>query len=1066
MGIMSIKIIVILILFLILPLFNFAQDIRFEHLTTNEGLSHSWVSCIYQDNQGFMWFGTFDGLNKFDGYDFIVYQHDVNNPNTLPSNVIRSICEDHSGNLWIATMEGLCFYDRRKDIFINYNKGNGYDLENLNIWNIFYDSRRLLWIGTNHVGLYQYDPSKNQQVYFPYNENDITSLSHSNVRQVFEDSKGHLWIATNNGLNIFNHETNTFTRIIHDEKNNQSIIGNTISAITEDSEGNLWFACYGYGLSTIHVDDIHTKSFINYQHNPKISSSLASNLVLSLYPDKNDGLWIGTENGGLDLLKKGETTFMHFKYDQNDPNSLNNNSIYTIYKDNAGDIWIGTYAGGVNIIKHKKQAFKHFKNLPGKPHSLSSNAVWKFHEDMGGNIWIATDGGLNKYSPKTGYFECYNSTNSNLNSDALLTVYIDSENDVWIGTWAGGISRFSRETKLFETFTSENSNLSNNNVFDIGEDEEGNLWLATHRGLNKYNKRKKTFIYYSVRNSTIPNNFLEVLLVDHKNHILIGSSDGFLIFNPETETFNSYTSDPKNNSYISNNFITSIFNDGDSIVWIGTIDGLNRLNRKTDQITRYFKSDGLISNLIFAIEKDDEDCLWISANDGISRFNLKTEQFKNFTKDDGLQGKTFIKKSSYIAKNGIIYFGGDNGFNQLDPKEVIENKAIPPIVITDFQIFNKPVKVGVDHSPLNEHISFTKELTLSYKQSVFSFKYAALNYISSSKNQYAYMLEGFNPDWNYVGTGRVATYTNINPGKYMFRVKGSNNDGYWNKKGTAVKIIITPPFWGTWWFRLIIILLVVLVIVIGHKIRTARILAYNRELEQHVKERTIQLEEINKELEAFSYSVSHDLRTPLRGINGFSQALLEDYGEKLDKQGKEYLNRIRRGSKRMGELIENLLKLSRFLRIDMNFTHVNLSHLVKSIIEEYKTLNPGREIECMIANNLFVKGDATLLRIMLMNLIDNAWKFTSKLPNAVIEFGSAIKYRKKVFYIRDNGVGFNTNISDKLFNVFERQHLQFEGSGIGLSIVQRIINRHHGSIWAEGKENQGATFYFTIGEKI
>jgi light-regulated signal transduction histidine kinase (bacteriophytochrome) len=254
-------------------------------------------------------------------------------------------------------------------------------------------------------------------------------------------------------------------------------------------------------------------------------------------------------------------------------------------------------------------------------------------------------------------------------------------------------------------------------------------------------------------------------------------------------------------------------------------------------------------------------------------------------------------------------------------------------------------------------------------------------------------------------------------------------------------------------------------IVIGHKIRTARIRAHNRELEQHVKERTAQLEAINKELEAFSYSVSHDLRTPLRGIDGFSQALLEDYAGKLDKQGKEYLNRIRRASKRMGDLIENLLKLSRFLRIDINFTDVNMSHLVKSIIEEYKIMNPEREIECIIARNIIVKGDATLLRIMLMNLIDNAWKFTSKLPNAVIEFGGIIKYRKKVLYIRDNGVGFDTNISDKLFNVFERQHLQFEGTGIGLSIVQRIINRHHGSIWAEGKVNRGATFYFTIGKK-
>jgi ligand-binding sensor domain-containing protein/HPt (histidine-containing phosphotransfer) domain-containing protein len=842
-----------LILLLNFPPFCFAQNqnIRFKHLTTDEGLSHSYIRCIFQDNQGFMWFGTFDGLNKYDGYDFIIYRHKIHDPKSITANVIRSICEDSQGNLWIATMQGLCLYDRKRDTFVNYNQQNGYNLENVDIWNIFQDSQGNLWIGTNNRGLYLFNPEINQTIYYTHNENDPNSISSNNVRQIFEDSKGNIWIATDGGgLNIFNRDKKTFTHYKHNRKKPRSIIGNTIYSIVEDARGYLWFACYGDGLSSIHIDKIAKQSFTNYTHNPKNNKSLSSNLILSLCVDKNGGIWIGTENGGLDFFKKNRRTFIHFQNDQNDPNSLNNNSIYSVYQDKIGDLWIGTYAGGVNIINQEKQAFKHFKNLPGNPNSLSSNSVWEFHEDRQGKIWIATDGGgLNKFDPKTGNFEYYNSKNSNLKSDAVLTVFVDSQNDVWIGTWAGGISLFNRKKKSFHTFTSENSDLSNNNIFDIVEDRNGNLWIATQEGLNKFNKKDKSFVTYTVGNSDLISKFVEILKVDRYNNILIGTVDGFIVFNPEEETFINYTYDPENLNSISNNFITSIFEENDSSLWISTSNGLNKLNRKTNKITHYFQADGLLNDLIFGIEKDNQGYLWISTNEGISRFNPKTETFKNFTKEDGLQGKTFIKKSHYKSRNRKIYFGGVNGFNVFDPRDVVDNKVIPPIVIIDFQIFNKPVQVGAKNSPLNEHISFNKKLTLSYKQSVFSFKFTALNYISSSKNQYAYFLEGFEHEWNYVGNKREATYTNLNPGKYTFRIKGSNNDGVWNEEGTSLEIIITPPFWQTWWFRIIMLILIITVIFAVHKIRVRNIEAHRRELEIKVKERTQQLNEKAKELE-------------------------------------------------------------------------------------------------------------------------------------------------------------------------------------------------------------------------
>jgi len=830
--------------------FAYDQNIHFKHLTTNHGLSHSHVRCIIQDIQGFMWFGTFDGLNIYDGYDFTVYRNKLNDPNSVTSNVIRSIYEDSQGNLWIATMQGLCLYDKKRDLFINYNRENGYNLDSFDIRNVFKDSKGNLWIGSTENGLYLFDPKNNKNIHYSYNKDDPNSISSNIIRQIYEDSKSNLWIATEGGgLNLFNRDTKTFTHFTHKKNNPNSIIGNTIYAIVEDTEGNLWIGCYGDGLSCIHIDDIDTHFFVNYRHNPESNASLSSNLILSLCPDQNGGLWIGTENGGLNFLSKNMKTFINFKNDQNVPHSLNDNSIYSIYQDKTGNLWIGTYTGGINIIYQGRQAFKHYMNVPGNPNSLSNNSVWEFCEDQQGFIWIATDGGgLNKLDPQSGKFEYFNSENSNLNSDAMLTVYIDSQNDVWIGTWTGGVSLFNRRTKSFLTFSSQNSNLSNNNVLDIVEGRYGNLWFATQEGLNKFNRKDKSFITYTDNNSDLINKYVEVVKVDHYGNILMGTVGGFVVFNPETERFENYTHDPENNNTISNNFITSIYEEDSTTIWIGTSNGLNRIDRKTEIITRYMKTDGLPNNLIFGMEKDNKGFLWISTNGGISRFNLITESFKNYTKEDGLQGNTFIKKSHYKSRDGKLYFGGVNGFNVFDTEDIEDNKNIPWVVITDFRIFNKNVSIGSEDSPLKKHISQAEEIVMSYKQSIFSFEFVALNYLSSEKNQYAYMMEGFNKKWNYVGSKRTATYMNLNPGHYIFRVKASNNDGVWNQQGTSVKITITPPFWKTRWFQAILVIMVVGSAYSWYRMRVRHLENQKKKLEKQVKERTTEIRDKNKQL--------------------------------------------------------------------------------------------------------------------------------------------------------------------------------------------------------------------------
>ncbi len=831
---------IILILFPSYHLFSSSTEkLKFSHITTDEGLSLSTVTSILQDRRGLMWFGTDDGLNKYDGYDFTIYRHDPNDPSSLVSNQIKSLYEDDEGNLWITTFSGVSLYDSNSDRFINYNIQNGYNLEKLDTWSIFKDSRGNFWLSTNDNGLILYDAEKNKATKYTADPDKKGALESNKIRQVYEDSRGNLWVATENGgLYIYNSTTQTFIKYSHDDENPYSIIGNSIYYIVEDSEGYLWFACYGSGLSYMHVDEVDKGVFTSFKHNPGNANSLSNNNILALCEGKG-GIWIGTENGGLDFLHNDTKIFNNYKNNQNNPFSINSNSIYSIFRDNIGDIWIGTFSGGINILNYSKQGFIHYKSMPN---GLTNNSVWEFSEDIDGDIWIATDGGgLNKFIPETEEFEHFNSGNSNLKSDAVLTVYVDSENNVWTGTWNSGVNLFNRDKKSFENFTTENSGLSNNNVLDIVEDKYGNMWFASQGGITRYNKKLKSFKNYNIDNSGLIDNFVEVIQLSDNGCLLLGTTRGFVIFNPVSEQFKSYQRDEKNLKSLSHNYITDIFEENENTIWIATRYGLNKFDKKAETFTKFTKENGLPNDLICGVLNDTQGFLWISTNGGLSRFNTETLKIINYTKTDGIQGSNFIKKSRFRSKNGKLYFGGVNGFNEFDHLNIIENENIPPVIITDFQIFNEKIKPAEKDSPLKSHISQADKLLLSYKHSVISFGFSALNYVSSDKNQYSYLMEGFDRGWNNIGTRRSATYTNLNPGEYIFRVRGSNNNNVWNKEGASLKIIITPPYWKTMWFRIFTVLLLFFSILGFYYLRTRNIRERNRYLETMIQNRTREL---------------------------------------------------------------------------------------------------------------------------------------------------------------------------------------------------------------------------------
>ncbi len=754
--------------------------------------------------------------------------------------------------------------------------------------------------------------------------------------------------------------------------------------------------------------------------------------VLSIFEDRLGILWFGTNFNGISKYNPSKRFFIQYKHRINDVNSVADNTIYALYQDSQGIIWIGT-SNGLDSYDRKINQFTHYTSNPKDPNSLSDNVIRSICEDRYKMLWIGTVNGVNRFDPIhkkfTRYLPNLNDPNS-LSHQSVFNIYKDRAGNIWIGTLSG-LNRYDYEKNNFSRYVNDPNNpksLSDNFIWSIYEDTSGTFWIGTLvGGVNQFDPTKGTFIHYQY--------------------------------------------DPKNPTSISGNKVLSLFEDHTGCLWMGTTNGLNKFDRNTGTFCRYNQKDGLPNSSIQAILEDDHGNLWIGTNSGLSKFNPATNKFKNYFESYGLQSNEFEPNSCWKFKNGEMMFGGIKGFNIFHPDSIKNDLNLPTVVMTDFQILNKPVPIGKlldGRTILEKTISECAKINLSYVDNVFSFGFAALHYASPNENLYAYMMEGFEKEWNYTDANRrFATYTNLPPGQYIFHVKASNNQGAWNESGTFLKILITPPFWETWWFRVVVVFFIFGLLFLGLQIRTARIRTRNRELEQHVSDRTGQLQLANKELEAFAYSISHDLRAPLRAIDGYTNILLEGYEPMLDKEGKRVCTVIRNETKRMSKLIDDLLSFSYLGRAEMQVSSINMEELVHSVYNELTTLVSRENIDFHVAHLPPAIGDPTLIHQVWVNLISNAIKFSSKQTRSVIGVEHKQDGEKIVYSIRDNGVGFNMQYSDKLFGVFQRLHSdkEFEGTGVGLAIVKRLIDRHGGIIWAESQVDKGAAFFFTLPRK-
>jgi two-component system sensor histidine kinase ChiS len=1066
---------------------------RFEYITIRDGLSQSGIYCIWRDSRGFMWFGTQDGLNRYDGYTFEVYNHDPGDPNTLVNNYIYSLYESNHapGILWIGTAAGLCKLDMTTRTITSFRNDPTLDncLKNVSIKVIIGDREGNLWLGTRGEGLNKFNIKSCSVTQYKNTPHQPRRLGTNNVTALVQDLEGNYWIGSDGGgLSKFNIKNNTFTIYKGEPGNPNGLSHNSIlSLFCDRSTGDIWIGTDGSGMTRLHRDKHGHKTFSHFTYDPANSNGLPNNNVRAIYRDSTGLLWIGTRGGRLCSLQLDTGQFEDYTYGPDNPYGLENDNIAAIFEDQAGSLWFGTQGGGIKKINKNQGNFLLYFNDPNHPEGLKHDQIWDIHEGNNGIFQICTNGGLYLFDLEKETFRLLIHNRQypeNLDYNRLFCVCPDEFGDLWLGSDGGGLYKYDSRQNKFYQYRHDPGNptsLSHDQIRTIFRDSKGVLWIGTEeKGIsclypeNRKNMVFKRYVHIPGDPDSLSHNRVFCITGDQKGTIWIGTVGGGLNrFNRDSQTFSHFKKDNIGNC-LSDNRVISIYIDSPGLLWIGTTGGLNKFEPQRNKWTHYTTKDGLPNNVIYGILEEEPAAgqqkgnLWISTNKGLSRFNRETGEFKNYDVQDGLQSSEFNKGACAKSKNGLMFFGGINGFNVFDPAEIKANPYVPPVVLTDFQIFYQPVPISpTGNSPLKKSITETRRIRLTYRQNSFSFQFAALNYINPQKNQYAYMLEGFDHDWIPLKKRQMASYTNIPPGDYVFRVKGSNNDGVWNEKGTSVVITIEPPFWLTWWFKLLMVILFFGVLIFLHKMRTN---VLKQKLEKDRLERELKLKA------DFTAMLVHDLRSPLTAVIGYSEMLTEYPPETLDvaKTGRA----ITISSEKMLNLINDMLDLSKFEAGKMSLHRESLPadaliKLVTDTIEIMRPLLDKKKINLQwnpeLGNNNNIKEkplsfDLEKIGQVVNNLLSNAIKFAPVNGTITIEVCQPDTQFLELS-VTDDGPGIPPGKQKFLFAKYTQLSTgqKVKGTGLGLAVSKLIIDSHQGTIgYRPGHGGKGSTFYFRL----
>lgn len=826
----------------------------------DDGLPSNQIRKVFKAKDGFMWFLTEGGLCRYDGYKIITYQNNPRNPNSLSYNELFCYLEDEDGTLWIGSKSGLNRFDPKTGIFKRYfhDPKNPNSLSNNFITCMLKDRKGRYWIGTEK-GINLFDPVRDFFRSFTHDPDNPTSLGITHVNRLVEDASGTIWIGPTNNMWIerFNPDTNSVQRFKQVRSAN-SQYADVISMIT-DSSGILWFGSWAQGLFRLNPSD---GTFRNYLRNPNDSNSITSDIVQCITPDGKGGYWIGTRDGGLCRFDPQTERFHSVKLVwKTDPNMVVD-TVMDIYEDNTGILWIGTMDDGVCRYDSNREQFRYIKNNPKDPKSLRENRVYALYTSRDGTIWIGTNGGgLNQYNPQTGNIMAHYvhdpSDPASLPCNTVISLYESPAGTLYVGCWQtekGAFCRFIPETKTFRRYPHEPNRADGLQCivarFLLG-DHTGKIWIGTDgNGVNIFDPVTETFEHYSPNTPIVGGAMdrdVRCFYEDHNRTMWIGTeSAGLLFFDRARNQFVKFLDPSPNPNLLPTSNIQTIYEDRENTLWIGTVTSLVRLNADRTLTTAFSTNDGLADNAAKGILEDENGFLWISMDNGkLSRFNPATGEVRNFDRSDGLQGSTFIANCKTRGLNGDFYFGGLNGVNCVWPIQITQNMHVPPIALTSFEVMAKP-------HPIEPYLSTGKAVELDYRHNFLSFEFAALNFTHTYKNQYAYRLSPLESDWNHSGNRRYAQYSALEPGRYVFQAKGTNNDGVWNEEGVSFAFYIQPPIWRTSWFKTIAGGSIAVILLWGYLYRIRFLQKQKKILELEVEKRTRELYEANRTLDLLS----------------------------------------------------------------------------------------------------------------------------------------------------------------------------------------------------------------------
>ncbi len=802
------------------------RNVIFDRIGSSEGLSQGSVQSITQDQQGFLWIGTQEGLNRYDGHSFQTYYHIQGVEGSLSHDFIRSLLADSSGRFWVGTDSGLNLYDSASNQFTLFNFDLTGDANRSAVYDLHEDESGSIWIGASS-GLFKLSQEGELSEY-SYDLTDPTSLGKGSVRALFQSSDGAFWVGTElGGLSKFDPKTGRSVRFQFSPNDPNTIGDNYVRDIIEDEDGRLWAATFNGGLS---IYDPKTENWDRISAGDDNGYGVGSNRVRALLKDQSGNIWVGTDVG-LNLWRPDSQDFLSYVVDVTNVRSISDNTVLCIFQDAGGVIWVGTF-NGVNKWNANVETFPHFKQRSITPSELTSSSTSSFAEAPNGDVWIGTFSGLNLWNSVEGRLEALSSDELGL-TDARIMSLLVVDDSLWVGTMAGGVNLIS-DRRVLSTFRStphDANSLSSNAVSSIYQDKLGRVWLTTYGGgVNRYMGDGKFKRFPDLTNSygKFSNmRALDIVEAADGTMWIATEGGGVIVLDPESGDTLTFRFDPLNDQSLSSDMAISLLRTGETM-WVGTLDrGLNRFEPSTGSFRRYSKSQGLASDAVYGMLEDDNGNIWISGGKGLSVLNPKTNTFQLYDSTHGLQADDFNSGASLKLSDGSFIFGGNNGFNAFDPTRIHRNDYVPPVRLTSFSKFNKQVELPVP-------IDRAQSIELEYTDFVIGFEFSSLDYTAPAKNQYKYKLEGFDPDWVDSDGGRTATYTNLDAGQYVFKVKGSNNDGVWNEEGAAVEVIVKPPIWATWWAYLVYGVLLAVVLHQVYRAYTARL---QREAEKRYSDR-------------------------------------------------------------------------------------------------------------------------------------------------------------------------------------------------------------------------------------